>query len=74
MRIAQRLTRLEGHHAPPSKVWQIVIFDPVTGVPLPGHEPDPDAPGYIWLPAKDPLPDPWGHDEREACRDDARCD
>lgn len=57
-----RLARLEARRTPSSRVYQIVIFDAATGMPLPGYEPDPDAPRSIWLPAKDVLPDPYGDD------------
>ncbi len=62
MRIAGRLARLEIRHTPLPRAYQIVIYDAATGVPLPGHEPRPDAPGSIWLPAKDSPPDPYGGD------------
>jgi hypothetical protein len=66
VKIARRLTRLEARTVPPRDTYQIVIFDVATGEPLPGHESEPDRPGYIWLPAKNPIPDPYG--------DDAPCD
>ncbi len=66
MKIAGRLARLESRHPPSPQAYQIVLYDAATGAPLPGHEPRPDAPGYIWLPAKDPPPDPYGNGEREA--------
>jgi len=66
MKMAGRLARLESRHAPSPQAYQIVLYDAATGVPLPGHEPRPDAPGCIWLPTKDAPPDPYGNDEREA--------
>jgi len=62
VKIAGRLAHLEARHTPVQRAYQIVIYDAATGVSLPGHEPKPDAPGYIWLPAKDALPDPYGGD------------
>ena len=62
MKIAGRLARLEARHVP-TPAYQIIIFDAATGAPLPGHEPKPDAPGYIWLPAKEPLPDMCAEDQ-----------
>ncbi len=53
---------MEIRHTPLPRAYQIVIYDAATGVPLPGHEPRPDAPGSIWLPAKDSPPDPYGGD------------
>jgi len=64
--IAGRLARLEARHAPSSQAYQIVIYDAATGIPLPGHEPEPDAPGSIWIPDNARGPDVF--------RDDARCD
>jgi len=64
MKIAGRLARLEARDTPSPRAYQIVLYDAATGVPLPGHEPKPDAPGYIWLPAKDALPDPYEGDVR----------
>jgi len=66
MKIAGRLARLEVRHAPSPRAYQIVIYDGATGLPLPGHEPRPDARGSIWIPDNGRDPDVF--------RDDARCD
>lgn len=50
MKMAGRLARLESRHAPSPQAYQIVLYNAATGVPLPGHEPKPDARGCIWLP------------------------
>jgi len=66
VKMAGRLARLEIRHTPLQRAYQIIIYDAATGAPLPGHEPRPDAPGHIWIPANDAPPDPYGNGEREA--------
>jgi len=50
MKIAGRLARLASRYTPMQRAYQIVLYDAATGVPLPGHEPNPKASGYIWIP------------------------
>jgi hypothetical protein len=60
VRLTQRVTKLT-RRVPDlrgARPGQVVIFDAATGQPLPGYAPDPLARVHIWLPAKDPLPDP----------------
>lgn len=68
MRLSSRIGRLETRRAAVrgEACYQILLFDAATGLPLPGYEPRSDVPGYIWLPAKEPLPDPWGGREEGA--------
>jgi len=73
VKMAGRLARLASRHAPSSQTYQIVLYDATTGVPLPGHEPRPDACGSIWIPDNGRGPDPYGDDAPEA-RGNARCD
>jgi hypothetical protein len=43
--------RLEQERAVVDKRSNIVIYDPITRLPLPGHEPNPLAEVSIWIPS-----------------------
>jgi len=74
MKIAGRLARLEVHHAPSPRAYQIVLYDAATGAPLPGHEPNPKALGSIWIPDNGRITDAFGDEEPKAYGGDTRCD
>jgi hypothetical protein len=44
--------KLEQEHATVDTRGRVVIYNPETGEPLPGHEPNPHAEVNIWLPDK----------------------
>jgi len=73
MTIARRLARLESRHAPSPQAYQIVLYDAATGVPLPGHEPKPEARGYIWIPDNARGPAAVEGDESHEGQEGARC-
>lgn len=49
-RASKMLAEIEQEQAKRDTAGRVVIFDPATGLPLPGFAPNPNAEQNIWVP------------------------